>query len=112
MLKLAAVTLLFSAVATAAQAQYRPFETVNDARQRQNAERYETYRSNGYQAPLGGYQERLGDPAPRGTESPGYVTPPSYDRSRRAEPQGFERDGNPSNSGGYLVPGTSRRHPY
>lgn len=54
---------------------WRPFETRDEARQRHSAERYETYKSRGYQAPLGGYSERLGDPAPWGTERPGFVTP-------------------------------------
>lgn len=47
------------------------YETMDQARQRHNAERYETYRQNGYQAPLGGYRDRLGDPAPMGTDRPG-----------------------------------------
>jgi hypothetical protein len=58
---------------------WRPFETTDEARQRHSAENYQTYKNNGYQAPLGGYQERLGDPAPRGTERPGYTTPKGYD---------------------------------
>lgn len=72
-----------------AAAQSRPLETTDEARQRHNAERYDTYRQRGNQAPLGGYQDRLGDPAPRGTESPGMARPSrdpygsSQDRDRR-----------------------------
>lgn len=58
---------------------WRPFETTEEARQRHSAENYETYKNNGYQAPLGGYSERLGDLAPRGTERPGYTTPKGYE---------------------------------
>lgn len=82
-------TLLTIALALplTAAAQYRPLETKDEARQRHSAERYETYRSRGNSAPLGGYPERLGDPAPRGTERPGYTTtpysaPPAYDTNR------------------------------
>lgn len=54
---------------------WNPLETTDEARQRHSAERYDTYRNNGYQAPLGGYQEKLGDPAPYGTDRPGYSSP-------------------------------------
>ncbi len=67
--------LAFSVSAAWAQGSWRPLETVDQARQRHSAERYEIYKERGYQAPLGGYPERLGDPAPLGTESPGFTTP-------------------------------------
>lgn len=57
---------------------WNPLETTDEARQRHSAERYEQYRNNGYQAPLGGYREKLGDPAPYGTERPGYTSPQDY----------------------------------
>lgn len=80
-------------------AQSRMLETQDEARQRHNADRYEQRRSSGGQAPLGGYRERLGDPAPRGTESPGYVTRPQgresndygRDPGRRDDPFGQRR---------------------
>lgn len=53
-------------------------ETTEQARQRHSAERWNQYEQRGYRAPLGGYQERLGDPAPRGTERPGYTSPQPY----------------------------------
>jgi hypothetical protein len=59
------------------------FETLDESRQRHSAERYEIYKERGYQAPLGGYPECLGDPAPPGTENPGFVTP------RRSKPPVF-----------------------
>lgn len=71
---------------------YRPFETQQDARDRYGAERYESYRDSGSQAPLGGYREPLGNPAPRGTPTPGYDTPPpmrppnSYGSGSRGAP--------------------------
>ena len=53
-----------------------PWETVEDARARHGARRYETYRQRG--EPLGGYRESFGDPAPPGTIRPGHAAP--YDR--------------------------------
>jgi hypothetical protein len=57
------------------QSSYNPFETIEQRRQRHNAERYQTYENNGRSAPLGGYSDRLGDPAPAGTVRPGYSSP-------------------------------------
>lgn len=82
MIKSASVVLCLVA-SSAVYAQGRPLETTNEARQRHNAERYETYRSNGNSAPLGGYSSPLGDPAPRGTESPGMrPIAPTYGNDR------------------------------
>jgi hypothetical protein len=64
------------------QSSYNALETIEQRRQRHNAERYEQYRDNGYRAPLGGYREKLGDVAPRGTDRPGYT--PSYNTDRRS----------------------------
>ena len=69
------VAVLVLAAAGAAHAQSRAFETTEEARQRHSAQNYETYRRNGYRAPLGGYPDKLGDPAPRGTERPGFSSP-------------------------------------
>jgi len=66
--------LAFAAQATFAQAYDNRLETIDQARQRQSAERWNEYQQRGY-APLGGYSSPLGDPAPYGTERPGYVTP-------------------------------------
>lgn len=49
---------------------FRINETVNDSRARHEAERYQQYQQNNYQTPLGGYGDKLGDPAPYGTQSP------------------------------------------
>ena len=46
-------------------------ETRDQARARHSAENYQKYQSLGGRAPLGGYPERLGDPAPAGTLQPG-----------------------------------------
>lgn len=51
-------------------------ETTDQARERHNAERYQQYKDNNYNPPLGGYSEKLGDIAPEGTARPGYK---SYD---------------------------------
>lgn len=59
-------------------------ETTKQARERHSAERYEYQqryinRTGGYStAPLGGYAEPLGSPAPYGTANPGYVMPKGY----------------------------------
>lgn len=57
---------------------YRPLETTEQARQRHSAENYQRYKERGRDAPLGGYQDKLGDPAPYGSERPGYRSEPSY----------------------------------
>jgi hypothetical protein len=76
------LVLLSGFVISAGALAWNPLETTEDARARHNAERYEIYKNNGYSAPLGGYPDRLGDPAPRGTTSPGmndsYRTGGSY----------------------------------
>ncbi|RIK92898.1 MAG: hypothetical protein DCC73_11515 [Proteobacteria bacterium] len=46
-------------------------ETTDQARTRHSAENYQKYQSLGGRAPLGGYSEKLGDPAPAGTLQPG-----------------------------------------
>ncbi|MFL2641775.1 MAG: hypothetical protein ACJ0N6_04985 [Thermodesulfobacteriota bacterium] len=51
-------------------------ESTDEARERHGAQRYQQYKDNGYMPPLGGYREKLGDPAPKGTANPGYR---SYD---------------------------------
>ena len=69
--------LLMISLASVANAQSRnPLDTTDQARQRQSAENYETYRKHGNEAPLGGYNRPLGDPPVSGVERPGYVTPP------------------------------------
>lgn len=65
----------------------RTFETVDESRQRHEYERYQQYKDNNYQAPLGGYQEKLGDPAPYGTSSPG-----SYQPQQQINPNESWRD--------------------
>lgn len=72
----AAVMLLWSTDVSATQ--LLRVETVDQSRQRHSAQRWQEYEQRGYQAPLGGYREPLGDPAPRGTERPGYTTPQGY----------------------------------
>jgi hypothetical protein len=64
--------------ASSAHAQVNPFETTEQSRQRHSYERYQQYKDNDYQAPLGGYKEKLGDPAPRWTDRPGYNEPNRY----------------------------------
>ncbi len=70
-----AFILIFSVSFAWAQEPWHPLETTDEARQRHSAERYETYEQHGYQAPLGGYHEPLGDRAPYGTERPGFTSP-------------------------------------
>ncbi|MDZ4254254.1 MAG: hypothetical protein U1A72_16930 [Sulfuritalea sp.] len=68
-------------------------ETTDEARQRHGAERWQEYERRGRQEPLGGYREQLGDPAPRGTVSPGYRQP-----APRYEPRGLSSDPSGSRS--------------
>lgn len=86
------------AVANMAVAGWNAFETIDEARQRHSAERYNTYIERGGRAPLGGYKERLGDTAPPGTLTPGFN---SYGG-------GLER----YNQRGGSLPGTRYRSPY
>lgn len=56
-------------------ADYNPLnriETIDDARARHSVENYRIYKNNHYQAPLGGYPERLVAPQPQETLRPGY----------------------------------------
>lgn len=62
---------IFCIVAPAFGDDWNQLETIDESRQRHAAENYRIYENRGYQAPLGGYGERLGDTAPRGTETPG-----------------------------------------
>ena len=70
-----AVLLTASNLSTA---EWRPLETTDQARQRQSAENYDTYKARGSTPPLGGYSRPLGDLEVRGTERPGYNTPQPY----------------------------------
>lgn len=62
--------LVVGSTAIASAQRFRSMETREEAIQRHNAERYEHQERHG--TPLGGYPERLGDPAPYGTSSPGF----------------------------------------
>lgn len=50
---------------------YNSLETVDESRERHSSENYEYQQDHG--TPLGGYPEKLGDPAPSGTTYPGYA---------------------------------------
>jgi len=69
-------------------------ETTDQARQRHSAERYQEYERRGFQEPLGGYRDRLGDPAPPGTERPGYTSPQPYGSGNSAPAWGGNRTQN------------------
>lgn len=47
-------------------------ETIDNARARHSVENYRIYKNNHYQAPLGRYPEKLGDPQPQETLRLGY----------------------------------------
>jgi len=71
------IVILLTLVFSEATAQSRnALETIDQARQRHSSERYQQQRRSG--TPLGGYREKLGDVAPRGTERPGYASPKGY----------------------------------
>lgn len=90
-------SIIISAITSAAYAAPM-FETIDESRQRHSAERYEQYEQNNSSAPLGGYSDKLGDPAPAGTERPGYVTPQPYGSGVGS-----------LNNGGYQQKNNSRR---
>ncbi len=72
------VLVLFTLIISEAHAQSwqsEAFETTDQARQRHSAERYQQQQQRYGMPPLGGYQEKLGDTAPRGTWRPGYTSP-------------------------------------
>lgn len=54
---------------------YRPLETVDQARQRQSAENYDTYRRQDNTLLPPSYSRPLGDTEQRGVERPGYAAP-------------------------------------
>lgn len=92
-MKAASALLLLLISSLACAQQNNPLETIDQARQRQSAENYDTYRNRGNDAPLGGYNGPLGDVEQRGVERPGYVAPaPVY------QPQPTYQQ--PSSSGG------------
>ena len=70
------IALVLIAFTSPAAAQSRWLETTDESRARHSSENWQIYeqrRSRGIDyPPLGGYPERLGDPAPPGTEQPGY----------------------------------------
>jgi hypothetical protein len=74
------VLLLMTLASTLAYAdRNNPMETVEQARQRQSTENYETYRRQDNQLLPPSYQQPLGSPSVYGVERPGYVSPsPSY----------------------------------
>jgi len=67
--------ILFFLIIGPALAQLHPFETTEESRQRHSAENYQIYEDHHQQAPLGGYSSPFGDPAPMGTERPGFTSP-------------------------------------
>lgn len=103
MLRLIGVVVAFGVTAGPAAAQsWSPLETTDQARARHSAENYQYQQR--YGTPLGGYADRLGDPAPAGTLRPGYTSPtPGYGTGR-----GY--DNNPySPSSGYSPYESTRR---
>ena len=58
---------------------FRPFETREQAYDRQSYNNYNTYQNNNYQAPLGGYHQNLGSTTQG--EQYGYNKRSHYDRN-------------------------------
>jgi len=81
-----AIVALLTLVFSEASAQFNPFETTDQARQRHSSERYQQQQRSG--TPLGGYQEKLGDVPPQGTERPGYTSPKGYGSGRLQQGRG------------------------
>lgn len=70
----AALFLLLITISTMAQAQ-RINETVDESRQRQQAEQFKQYQDRGNQQPLGGYNQKFGDSVPRPLNNDAYSQP-------------------------------------
>lgn len=68
------VTIIMATICTLAQAQ-RINETVEESRQRQQAEQYKQYQDRGNQQPLGGYNQKFGDSVPRPLNNDAYTQP-------------------------------------
>ena len=71
---------LFSQVATARER--NPLETVEQARQRQSSENYQTYERRENRALPPVYQQPLGSPSVYGVDRPGYTLPRESWRDR------------------------------
>lgn len=81
----AALFLLLITISSLAQAQ-RINETIDEARQRQQAEQFKQYQDRGNQQPLGGYNQKFGDTVPRPLNNDAY-SPPG-----QAQPYGSQYD--------------------
>lgn len=78
MKKLIFATLLVFAISSPVFA-WNLLETTDEARERHSNENYEHQEK--YGTPLGGYEEKLGDPSPDGTDRPGYTYDKGEDSS-------------------------------
>lgn len=84
------IAIAFFAFSVAANATDKnPLETVDQARQRQSAENYETYKKQDNPLLPPSYQRPIGDPSVQGVDRPGYTPQqPAYggdwrDRAKR-----------------------------
>lgn len=83
-----AAVLLLSAAARAEEPIFMDRGTIDNDRTRHSADRYEEYKENNYQAPLGGYTEKFGDSTPAGTISPGVASPQPFQPATGGNPYG------------------------
>jgi len=70
---------VFLAGFTVSYAEWKPFETIDQSRERHIAESYNYKKEHGTPSGLGVYPQRLGDPAPRNTFSPDFQSPSRND---------------------------------
>lgn len=86
-MKYAIATVLLASSLSAIAGDNNLLETTDEARQRQSAENYDTYRKQDNPLLPPSYQRPLGDASVQGVERPGYISPqptyqqPSYGRS-------------------------------
>ncbi len=72
---------------------WRPLETEREARQRHSSERYQRYQRKIDRNPMyipNSYNEKLGDPAPRGTSTPGRQWESPYRKRQHDKRRSFE----------------------
>lgn len=92
-MKLSIAVAVFAFSMAAVAADRSPLETTDQARQRQSAENYDTYRRQDNQLLPPSYQQPLGSPSIQGVERPGYIYPaPVYQPQQQPSYGGDWRD--------------------
>lgn len=96
------VLLIIAVLPAAAAAQYRPLETVDEQRQRRQADRYEQLRDRGYRGEALGGRRPTHEIGPRESES-------AFESARRRDRAEDLRSPLSPSGGGYLEPVVPKR---